>query len=239
MKKITASLFCAALATAFVACSDSSSTAASGAVPGNTSAILQPSDCARIMKVLPVQPSFAYTMEFDGDVCMVTPATQDTAEILQYFETLYAAGEAIGGYSYKDLRAGYLEYEVEQTVVFRYRRPSVTNEFSFELENDCGNAVRVANIPEKDSLWVGSSECVLYSDNEYDLRITQAQLNEKMAYLTNSGWTMLSSCPFEGGGVDICFQKQIDDYVFAVGYETDEDGLLLGVDVVFDYEKIQ
>lgn len=246
MKKILLSSFVSAVCAMMLACgSDSGTNSGSngGAINtpsvGNTSAILQPHECEKIMQALPVQPELAYTATYDAEDerCVVTvPDAIDSSAIDNFLTNLYSVAQSFIKYGSKN-------HYVFNMDVFFYNRSSNFNQISFELYRDCRNAAFAANIPEKDSIWYPEDRCSLYvgKDALY-INMTQQQWQDRMAYLVADGWSVTTGCG-EGRrlsllGTDYCFQKQINDYLFELGYGIEDEDMLLRVDVAFAYQKL-
>lgn len=234
MKRTLLPLLTVAASMTIIACgSDSGANAVPS--PGNTSAILQPSDCEGIMKALPVQPELAYTATYDAeeDECVVVfPSAVDTSAIFNFRSNLEAYSNELVGRGSKN------DYYANMGILFH--RSSQPNQFTFNLRSDCKNAAYVANIPEKDSTWEAEKRCDLFTKSNKDsyIYMTQPQWSERQAALTADGWMPIAKCnvsPFTG---TICFQKQINDYIFELGYRPKEEDLMMRVEVVFEYQKI-
>ena len=234
MKRTLLPLLTVAASVMIIACgSDSGANAVPS--PGNTSAILQKSDCERIMKALPVQPEMAYTITYDieEDECVVViPGAVDATARSNFLSKLEAYSEALVGEGSETI------YEANIGVYFhKYTEP---NQFSFELFRDCKNAAYVANIPEKDSTWGTDGGCYLHTNSSEigDMYMTQPQWAEHQTALVADGWMPIAKCSISLYGDEYCFQKQINDYVFELGYGIKKDDLMLRVDIEFKYQKI-
>ena len=233
MKKTLLSLLTVAASITIIACGDSGANAVPS--PGNTSAILQPSDCEKIMKALPVQPELAYTATYDieEDECVVVfPSAVDTSAIFNFRSNLEAYSNELVGRGSKN------DYYANMGILFH--RSIEPNQFTFNLRSDCKNAAYVANIPEKDSTWEADKRCHLFTKTaKYSyIYITEPQWSERQAALVADGWTPIAKCSMSLDGDNNCFQKQINDYIFELGYGIKKDDLMLRVDIEFKYQKI-
>lgn len=235
MKRTLLPLLTVAASMTIIACGGDSGANAFPS-PGNTSAILQPSDCEKIMKALPVQPEMAYTITYDieEDECVVVfPSAVDTSASFNFRSNLEAYNRELTGGGTKS------HYTANMEIYF-FERSSQPNQFSFRLRLDCKNAAYVANIPEKDSTWGADEYCYLSTktDKYNYIYITEPQWSERQAALVADGWTPIAKCSTSPTGDDYCFQKQINDYIFEIGYGIEKEDLMLKVDVDFEYQKI-
>jgi hypothetical protein len=234
MKRTLLPLLTVAASMTIIACgSDSGANAVPS--PGNTSAILQPSDCEKIMKALPVQPEMAYTITYDieEDECVVViPGAVDATARSNFLYNLEAYSKAL-------VEEG-TEYHYQANMGILFHRSIEPNQFTFNLQLDCKNAAYVANIPEKDSTWEAYDRCDLFtkSDEESYIYMTQPQWSERQAALAADGWMPIAKCNVSSFTGTICFQKQINDYIFELGYRPKEKDLMVRLDVMFEYQKI-
>lgn len=246
MKKILLSSFVSAVCAMMLACgSDSGTNSGSngGAINtpsvGNTSAILQPHECEKIMQALPVQPELAYTATYDAEDerCVVTvPDAIDSSAIDNFLTKLDDYAETVFHYGSKS------SFVLNMGVSFDYSLTTVPNQFTFELRSDCRRAAFAANIPEKDSVWISEYACSMYTgEDDYYTYMTQQQWQERMSGLVADGWLATTGCGdrLEISGSDYCFQKQVNDYLFELGYGIKDNEMLLRVDIAFNYQKLQ
>lgn len=247
MKKILLNAIAAGACAMLLACGSDSGTnsGSNGGIVntpsvGNTSAILQPHECEKIMQALPVQLEEVYTATYDAEdeECVVTvPEAIDSSTIDNFLTNLYNNAQSFIEYGSKH------NYVLNMDVSF-YSRSSNFNQISFHMYRDCRNAAFAANIPEKDSIWYPEDRCSLYAGKDaLYINMTQQQWQDRMAYLVADGWSVTTGCG-EGRrlsllGADYCFQKQINDYLFELGYGIDDEDMLLKVDVAFNYQKLQ
>jgi hypothetical protein len=187
------------------------------------------------MKALPVQPELAYTATYDAeeDECVVVfPSAVDTSASFNFRSNL-------GAYSLSLVDKG-SKYDYYANMGILFHRSSQPNQFTFNLRSDCKNAAYVANIPEKDSTWEAEKRCDLFTKSNKDsyIYMTQPQWSEHQAALTADGWMPIAKCSISLYGDEYCFQKQINDYVFELGYGIKKDDLMLRVDIEFKYQKI-
>lgn len=256
MKEILLTSFVSAVCAMMLACgSDSGTNSGSngGAINtpsvGDTSAILQPHECKKIMQALPVQPELPYVtvneVNSDNQCNVEIPTAVDSSTIMNFLNNLSAYGEAIAPTLVeKGSQSWAYSYSVNMGVTLWYEGE---NHFSIRLESDCRNAAYVANIPEKDSIWNsegddGDVSCTLYtSAYKYsEIPMTQMQLEEKMATLVADGWAVTTGCArrLDLDADAYCFQKQVNNYLFELGYGPDENGALLDVGIAFSYQMI-
>jgi hypothetical protein len=245
MKKILLTSFVAAVCAMMLACGSDSGTnsGSNGGVVntpsvGNTSAILQPHECEKIMQALPVQPELAYntTYNSENEECLlVIPEAVDNMVAANFLNNLDSSAKAIFHYGSRD------EFVLNMGVEFDYNFDAAPNQLTFELINDCKRAAYVANIPEKDSVWLAEYACSMYTgEDDYYTYMTQQHWQDQMANLVADGWLATTGCGhrLELSGSDYCFQKQINDYLFELGYGIKDKDMLLRVDVAFAYQKL-
>ena len=236
---------------ALIACSSDSSSNPSGAnIPaaGNTASILLSSDCDKIVQSLPVQPPYNYTSVYDAEneECVVTmPEVLDATVVPAYFNQLKDASKKSSISTY-DNRV-YLEYLDGFGLYFASKNDPST--FVVEFSKDCFNAAYVADIPEKDFTWIADEHsCSAYNpnatrpSNENTISMTEQQVRERIQELPLAGWIVTTGCDDHldiYGSEYYCFQKQIDSYLFELGYGVSENDMLRSVEIAFKYKLIQ
>lgn len=251
MKKILLSILTTTACITLIACgSDSGSNATGPSAPpaaGNTTAILQQNECDRILQALPVQPPLAYTTVYDAEdeECIVTmPDALDASVVLGYFTQLSDNSKESSISTYNT--STYLEYLDGFGLNFHSKQDPTT--FIMEFYKDCFNAAHVADIPEKDSTWISDEHsCTALNtnatrpSNKKSISMTEQQVRERIQELPLAGWIATTGCDDRldiFGSEYYCFQKQVGEYLFELGYGVGTSEMLRSVDIAFNYQKI-